>query len=57
MLNIEAVGLIKSLCTRNPVRWKSKKDLSELRGRRVYLHFRISGAVLYSFRFTDDPTA
>ena len=43
--------------TRNPVRWKNNKDLTELRGRRVYLHFRISGAALYSFRFTNDPTA
>ena len=32
--------------------WKRKPDLSELFGRTVWLHFRIQGAALYSYRFT-----
>jgi hypothetical protein len=35
------------------VRWKDKADLRELRGQTVKLHFKIKGAALYSYRFTD----
>ena len=39
--------------TRNRVRWKNKPDMSELIGQTAYLRFRINGAVLFSFRFSD----
>jgi hypothetical protein len=35
-----------------PVGWRQKPDLSELRGKKVRLHFEITGAALYAFRFT-----
>jgi hypothetical protein len=38
---------------RFPVRWKTKPDLSELIGRRVWPKFRVTGAALYSYRFAD----
>ena len=34
-------------------RWANKADLSELMGRRAFLHFQIKGAALYSYRFGD----
>ena len=34
-------------------RWKSKPDLSELVGKEIWLHFRIKGAAIYSYRFHD----
>jgi len=33
----------------SPVRWKTKPDLSELRGQRIALQIEIKGATLYSF--------
>jgi len=33
--------------------WKTKRDLSELIGCEVWLHFRIQGAALYGYRFND----
>jgi hypothetical protein len=41
--------------TYTPVRWKSKADLGELRGRKVKLDFEIKGAALYSYRFSGGP--
>ncbi len=38
---------------RNRIRWKNKADLSELIGQTAYLHFRIDGCILYSFRFAE----
>jgi hypothetical protein len=40
--------------TYSPVRWRDKKDLSELVGQTVQLQFEIKGAVLYSYRFVDE---
>jgi len=36
------------------VRWKTKPDVSELRGKAISLHFEVKGAALYSYRFTDE---
>jgi hypothetical protein len=36
-----------------PVRWKTKNDLSELKGRMVSIRIEIRGAILYSYRFRD----
>ena len=38
---------------RTAVRWKDKADLRELRGRTVWLHFRVDGAALYAYRLYD----
>ena len=38
---------------RTAVRWKNKADLRELRGRTVWLHFRVDGAALYAYRLYD----
>ena len=38
-----------------PVRWQTKPDLSELRGKTIKLHFEIKGAALYSYRFVPTP--
>ena len=38
---------------RTQVRWKDKADLHALRGHKVWLHFRVDGAALYSYRFYD----
>jgi hypothetical protein len=35
------------------VEWQDKKDLSSLRGRTVVLHFQLSSAVLYSYRWAS----
>jgi len=32
--------------------WKNRRDLTELRGKKVRLRFEVRGAALYSFRFT-----
>ena len=42
---------LSSRQTYDPVRWKNKTNLSELRGRKVALQIEIKGAALYSFRF------
>ena len=36
-----------------PVHWKSKSDLSELRGQALSLRFLIKGAAFYSYRLID----
>ena len=36
---------------RCPVRWKRKSDLAELVNKKVWLQFRIQGAILYSYRW------
>jgi hypothetical protein len=33
-----------------PLRWKSKTDLSELKGKRFVLHFRLTKAKLFGYR-------
>ena len=33
-----------------PVRWKGKPDLSELKGKRFVLHFRLTKAKLFGYR-------
>jgi len=39
----------------SPVRWRDHADLSELRGRKVKLIFKLTGAILYSYRFVPAP--
>ena len=38
---------------RTPARWKDKADVSELKGKKVWLHFQVDGASLYAYRFYD----
>ena len=44
---------LMSATARTPVRWKDHRDLSELRGRKIHLHFQVDGASLYAYRFYD----
>ena len=36
---------------RKPVRWKSRPNLDQLKGRTVHILFEVKGAILYAYRF------